>query len=132
MKHRLESLLSQAWQTLGHDPNAAGIPARQAEHLARQSGDNHAWAQSLFIWGVSVLYEGGGHEAITLLCRALAVYRFVGDEEGQWSCLSAIAKAWHYLGDAEEAVSSQAAANAFTHHELFETAATWLDWFREF
>lgn len=132
MRQRLEPLLSQAWQTLGRDPEEAAVPARQAEHLARQIGDNHAWAQSLFIWGVSVLYVGQAHDAITLLCRALAVYRFTGDEEGQWNCLTAIAKAWHYLGDPEAATGSQAAAEGFAHHELFATGAGWLEWFRDF
>ncbi|MER3554196.1 MAG: hypothetical protein C4331_07570 [Meiothermus sp.] len=132
LKSRLEASLSQAWQTLGRDPEAAAAPARESEHLARQMGNNHGWAQSLFIWGVSALYAGQAHDAITLLGRALAVYRFVGDEEGQWNCLSAIAKAWHYMGDTEEALATQAAAASLPHHELFATGATWLEWFREF
>lgn len=131
-KSRLEALLARAWQTLSRDPEGASGPAHEAEHLARRLGDNRSWAQSLLIWGISVLYAGQAREAITLLSRALAVYRFTGDEEGQWGCLVAIAKAWHYLGDPEQASETQAVADRFTHRERFEAGAAWLSWFRGF
>jgi tetratricopeptide (TPR) repeat protein len=121
--------LREAWFQLEQQPLEAAVLARQAEHLARRSGDNRAWAQSFFIWGVSSLYGGDNHEAISLLSRALAVYRFLGDEQGQWSCLKAIALAWGYLGDANQALETHAHANAFKRQAEFARTARWLHWF---
>jgi len=129
LQYRLESLLAQAWQALNQSPESSSGLAREAEHLARRLGDNHNWAHSLLIWGASALYAGQAQEAITLLSRALAVYRFTGDEQGQWSCLMAIARAWTHLGEVEQAHETQAVAHGFPQHEDFSAQAAWLRWF---
>ncbi|MCX7784311.1 MAG: hypothetical protein N2318_11800 [Meiothermus sp.] len=125
----LQQLLRDAWIKLEQQPFEAAALARRAEHLARRTGNNRAWAQSLFIWGVSSLYGGDSHEAIGLLSRALAVYRFLDDEQGQWSCLKAIALAWGYLGDAVQALETHSYTNAFKRQAEFAAKARWLRWF---
>ncbi len=122
----LQRLLKAAWVNLELQPLEAAAMARRAEHLARRSGDNRAWAQSLFIWGVSSLVGGDGHDAIALLSRSLAVYRFLGDEQGQWSCLKAIALAWGHLGDTAQALETHSQANAFKGQAEFLREARWL------
>ncbi len=129
VRESLQQLLRDAWTMLELQPLEAAVPARRAEHLARRKGDNRAWAQSLFIWGVSSLYAGDTHEAIGLFSRALAVYRFLDDEQGQWSCLKAIALAWGYTGDAAQALETHSHANAFKRHAEFAARARWLHWF---
>ncbi len=129
MCENLQSLLREAWIKLEQQPLEAALPARRLEHLARRSGDNRVWAQSLFIWGVSSLYAGDAHESIALFSRALAVYRFLGDEQGQWSCLKAIALAWGNSGDAAQALETHSHANAFLRQAEFSAKARWLHWF---
>lgn len=129
VRESLLKILKDAWVNLEQQPLEAAALARRAEHLARRHGDNRAWAQSLFIWGVSSLYGGDGHEAIALLSRALAVYRFLNDEQGQWSCLKAIALAWGYLGDAAQALETHSHANAFKRQAEYANKARWLHWF---
>lgn len=75
----LQQLLREASHKL-EQPQESSAPARRTEHLARCTGENRAWAQSLFVWGVASLCDGETHEAIGLLSRALAVYRFLGEE----------------------------------------------------
>ncbi|RIH78750.1 hypothetical protein [Meiothermus hypogaeus] len=128
-RENLQQLLAVAWFKLEQQPLEAAVLARRAEHLARRSGNNRAWAQSLFIWGVCSLYGGDNHEAIVLLSRALAVYRFLDDEQGQWSCLKAIALAWGYLGDAVQALETHSQANTFKRQAEFAGKARWLRWF---
>ncbi|WP_027881838.1 hypothetical protein [Meiothermus rufus] len=118
-RENLEQLLAEAESKLAQAPAQAAEPARRAEHLARRKGNNRAWAQSLFIWGVSQLYSGSIHEALGLFSRALAVYRFLGDEEGQWASLKAIGLAWGYLGDPTQAHDCHAQANAFPRQAEF-------------
>ncbi len=125
----LQQLLSDAWTLLERHPLEAAVPARKAEHLARRKGDNRAWATSLFIWGVSTLYGGDTPQSLVLFSRALAVYRFLDDEQGQWSCLKAIALAWGYAGDAAQALETHSQANAFKRHAEFAARARWLSWF---
>ncbi len=129
LRENLQQLLTEAWVKLEQQPLEAAVLARRAEHLARRYGNNRAWAQSLFIWGVSSLYEGDSHAAIGLLSRALAVYRFLDDEQGQWSCLKAIALAWGSLGDAVQALETHSQANAFKRQTEFSSKARWLRWF---
>ncbi len=129
IRESLRQLLREACIKLELQPLEAALPARRAEHLARREGDNRAWAQSLFIWGVSSLYAGDAHEAIGLCSRALAVYRFLDDEQGQWSCLKAIALAWSYAGDAAQALETHSLANAFEREAEFAARARWLHWF---
>lgn len=131
VRENLQRLLREAWHKLEQQPLESSAPAQRAEHLARCTGENRAWAQSLFVWGVASLYEGGTHEAITLLSRALAVYRFLGDEEGQWSCLKAIALAWSHAGDTTQALETHAAANSFKRQAEFSARANWLRWFTD-
>jgi len=124
-----QQLLKDAWIKLEQEPlQAAGLACR-AEHLARCRGDNRAWAESLFIWGLSILHDGNAHEALALFSRALAVYRFLDDEQGQWSCLKAIALAWGYTGDAAQAHKTHVQANAFQRNTEFTARAHWLRWF---
>lgn len=130
-RENLQRLLREAWQKLALQPPESRAPARRAEHLARCTGENRAWAQSLFVWGVASLYERETYEAITLLSRALAVYRFLGEEEGQWSCLKAIALAWSHAGDAVQALETHAAANSFKRQAEFSARANWLRWFND-
>lgn len=129
IRERLELLLARGWEALDQNPLSAALPAREAEHLARTIGDNYAWAQSLLILGAASLYEGQPADAITVLTQSLATYRFLGHKEGQWYCLSAIAKAWHYLGDTDQASETQALATGFAQREGFERTASWLRWF---
>ena len=128
-RENLQQLLREAWHKLEQQPQESSAPARRAEHLARCTGENRAWAQSLFVWGVASLYDGETHEAIGLLSRALAVYRFLDDEEGQWSCLKAIALAWSQAGDAVQALETHSLANSFKRQALFLQRAHWLRWF---
>lgn len=130
LNERLERLLAQGWQALDQNPLQAAPMAREAEHIARVISDNKAWAQSLLIWGIASLYEGRPEDAITVLAQSLATYRFLGDQEGQWYCLSAIARAWHYLGDSVQAAETRALAAGFAHKEVFEHSASWLRWFK--
>jgi tetratricopeptide (TPR) repeat protein len=125
----LQQLLQDAWARLETQPQEALVPARRAECLARRVGDNRAWAHSLFIWGVTSLYSGNTHEAIALFSRALAVYRFLGDEQGQWSCLKAIALCWGFTGDAAQAQETHSQADAFLRQAEYASQARWLDWF---
>jgi|YNPMSStandDraft_2_1061718.scaffolds.fasta_scaffold16843_1 hypothetical protein len=129
LHERLRKLLQEAWNKLEEQPSESFAPARQAEHLARCLGQDWAWAQSLFVWGVASLYEGDTHEAIALLSRSLAVFRFLNDEEGQWSCLKAIALAWGCAGDAIQALETHSTANAFSRQAEFVSRASWLRWF---
>ncbi len=130
-RENLEQLLAEAESQLAQAPAQAAEPARRAEHLARRKGDNRAWAQSLFIWGVSSLHSGSAHEALELFSRALAVYRFLGDEQGQWASLKAIGLAWGHLGDTAQARDCLAQASAFPRQAEFTARATWLRWFFE-
>lgn len=129
LRDNLQRLLREAWDKLERQPRESAAPARRAEHLARCSGENRAWAQSLFVWGVASLYEGDSQEAIVLLSRALAVFRFLNDEQGQWSCLKAIALAWGYAGDAVQALETHSIANTFNRQAEFASKAGWLRWF---
>ncbi|MCS7067054.1 MAG: hypothetical protein N2Z75_02505 [Meiothermus sp.] len=129
VRENLHQLLKDAWIKLEQQPLEAAVLARRVEHLARRYGNNRAWAQSLFIWGVGSLYGGDAQEAIGLLSRALAVYRFLDDEQGQWSCLKAIALAWSSLGDAAQALETHCHANAFKRRAEFAAKAGWLRWF---
>lgn len=72
---------------------------------------------------------GGAHEAIALLSRSLAVYRFLDDEQGQWSCLRAIALCWGFIGDTPQALQTHSHANAFPRQAEFAAEARWLHWF---
>lgn len=127
---RLHQRLGQAWQLLEKNPHQAGQAAREVEHLARTVGDNRAWADGLFIWAVGSLYAADTSEAITLASRALAVYRFLGHPQGQWSCLSLIATAWRYLGDGKQAQESHRQATFVLENASFEQRAIWLKWFK--
>lgn len=69
------------------------------------------------------------HEAIGLLSRALAVYRFLDDEEGQWSCLKATGLARSHTGEAVQALETHPLANSFKRQDLFLQNANWLRWF---
>lgn len=131
VRENLQRLLREAWHKLEQQPLESSALAQRAEHLARCTGENRAWAQSLFVWGVASLYEGETHQAITLLSRALAVYRFLGDEEGQWSCLKAIGLAWGYAGDTVQAFETHAVADRFKRRAEFLARATWLRWFAD-
>jgi hypothetical protein len=130
MRERLRHLLMQGWKALDQNPVAATPVAREAESLARNLGDNATWAQSLLIWGIAALYEGQAYQAIELLAQSLAVHRFLGDEEGQWYCLSAISSAWNHLGDTVQAAETRAVAAGFVGKHTFENAASWLRWFK--
>ncbi|RMH58049.1 MAG: tetratricopeptide repeat protein [Deinococcus-Thermus bacterium] len=129
MRERLKQLLEEAWRVLEEHPPKAGGLACQAEHLARCQSNNRAWAESLFIWGIARLYEGDSHQAIPLFSRALAVYRFLGDEEGQWGCLRAIALAWARAGEPQEALETYRQAQAFPRRAEFAAKARWFRWF---
>ncbi|MCS7058242.1 MAG: hypothetical protein NZ849_05795 [Meiothermus sp.] len=128
-RERLRQLLEEAWCALEEYPPKASRLACQAEHLARCRSDNRAWAESLFIWGIAHLYEGDSQQAIPLFSRALAVYRFLGDEEGQWGCLRAIALAWARAGETQEALETYHQAQTFPHQAEFAARARWLRWF---
>jgi hypothetical protein len=121
---RLEHLVVQAWHQLADDPLAAGSGAREAQRLARNLGDSRLWFQSLFISGVSALYANQTHEGLVLLLHALGGYRSLEDEQGEWACLKAIAKAWDHLGDKEQASEAQMAADALGRAAF---PAGWLD-----
>ncbi|RDI95075.1 tetratricopeptide repeat protein [Meiothermus sp. QL-1] len=99
--------------------------------MARRMGDNRAWAESLFIWGVVSLYRGEPTEAIPLLSRALAVYRFLEDEGGQWACLRAIALAWERAGDRAQALETLNQAQSLPHQARLTAQARWLRWFED-
>jgi len=129
MRENLRKLLHEAWTKLEEQPLESTVPARRAEHLARSMGENRGWAQSLFIWGVARLHAGEAQEAILLLSRALAVYRYLSDDEGQWSCLKAIALAWDHAGDAAQAQKTHSAANSFRRQADYSSRARWLRWF---
>jgi len=129
MRERLRHLLLQGWKALDQNPVAAAPLAREAESLARNLGDNATWAQSLLIWGIAALYQEQACQAIELLAQSLAVHRFLGDEEGQWYCLSVIWRAWNHMGDALQAAETRALAEGFDHKHLFESTAPWLRWF---
>jgi hypothetical protein len=127
---RLQQRLGQAWQLLEKSPVQAGNMAREVEHLARTLGNNRAWADGLFIWSVSSLCAADAPEAITLASRALAVYRFLGHTQGQWSCLTLIALAWNYLGDTAQAAESQRQADFTLGNTTFQQKTDWLKWFK--
>ena len=126
---RLQSRLKQAKHLLEHNPIQAAGSAREVEHLARTLGNNEAWADGLFIWSVSSLASADASEAITLASRALAVYRFLGHTQGQWSCLTLISLAWNYLGDSDQSRESQRQADFVANHSSYTKSATWIRWF---
>lgn len=128
-RERLQHLLSRAWQLLECSPLEASAPAREAELLARRIGDNRSWAHSHLIWGVSSLYGADAHEALTLFSRALAGYRFLGDEQGQWWCMKAMTYAWRFLGDGVQSREIETLIQQFADWPTYAASAAWLRWF---
>ncbi len=125
-EERLSALLSKGWAQLNNSESEVAKTGREAEHLARIQGDNSAWAQSLFLWGVGSLVMDSNHASIELLSKALAVFRFLDDERGQWNCLIAIARAWRKLGDLEQALETEAQANTFENKDIYRSSSEWL------
>lgn len=114
---------------LEHNPLEAIPPAREAELLARRIGDNRSWSHSHLIWGISSLYAADAHEALNLLSRALAGYRFLGDEQGQWWCMKAMAYAWQFLGDGLQSKEIESQTRQFADWPTHAASALWLRWF---